>query len=157
MKPQTSSFFGPAPGQLFTQPAQSSLKIEPATSVADTWKFLQSLTVDSEPKAVAVSSFTSQSIAPASLTQDFPTVNLSDLHDYTLNSFIASEQINPAGAVGNTGGVSQDMQNALGGAFRVDDTFRVDDELPEFPSFSEVQNSDVDSININIDDFQVSF
>lgn len=149
MKPQTSSFFGSAPGQLFTQPAQSSLKMEPATSVADTWKFLQSLTVDSQPKAVAVSSFTSQSVAPAGLTQDFPTVNLSDLHDFTLNNFIAPEQINTAGAVGNAGGVSQDMQNALGGAFRVDD------ELPEFPSFSEVQNSDVD--NINIEDFQVSF
>ncbi|KAK9971229.1 hypothetical protein ABG768_024603 [Culter alburnus] len=146
MKPQTSSFFGSAPGQLFTQPAQSSLKMEPATSVADTWKFLQSLTVDSQPKAVAVSSFTSQSVAPAGLTQDFPTVNLSDLHDFTLNNFIAPEQINTAGAVGNAGGVSQDMQNALGGAFRVDD------ELPEFPSFSEVQNSDVD--NINIEDFQ---
>lgn len=123
--------------------------MEPATSVADTWKFLQSLTVDSQPKAVAVSSFTSQSVAPTGLTQDFPTVNLSDLHDFTLNNFIAPEQINTAGAVGNAGGVSQDMQNALGGAFRVDD------ELPEFPSFSEVQNSDVD--NINIEDFQVSF
>lgn len=120
--------------------------MEPATSVADTWKFLQSLTVDSQPKAVAVSSFTSQSVAPAGLTQDFPTVNLSDLHDFS--NFNAPEPMNTPSAVGNAGGVSQDMQNTIG-------VFRVDDELPEFPSFSEVQNTDVD--NINIEDFQVRF
>uniref|UniRef100_A0A8C1MPI1 V-rel avian reticuloendotheliosis viral oncogene homolog A n=1 Tax=Cyprinus carpio TaxID=7962 RepID=A0A8C1MPI1_CYPCA len=74
VKPQTSSFFapaaGPAPGQLFAASAPSS-----SSSTSDTWKFLQSLTVDAQPKAAA-SAFSSQSTAAAGLTQDFPTVNL---------------------------------------------------------------------------------
>lgn len=132
VKPQMSSFFAPAPapapgqlfapapapapGQLFTQ---SPLKLDPPSS-NDTWKFLQSLTMDSQPKPVAC----------PSVPQDFPTVNLSDLQDFPLSSFITPEQISAPAAP--------------------QDTFS--DELPEFPSFSEVQGSDVD--NINIEDFQ---
>uniref|UniRef100_A0A9J8B9M6 V-rel avian reticuloendotheliosis viral oncogene homolog A n=1 Tax=Cyprinus carpio carpio TaxID=630221 RepID=A0A9J8B9M6_CYPCA len=117
VKPQTSSFFAPAPGQLFAPAAQSSLKLDPpsSSSTGDTWKFLQSLTVDSQPKAPA---FPSQSVP-----QDFPTVNLSDLQDFPLSSFLPAEP--PSAAP--------------------QDTFS--DELPEFPSFSEVDN-------INIEDFQ---
>ncbi len=113
VKPQTSSFF-----------AQSSLKLDPP-GPSDTWKFLQSLTVDSQPKPVVFPS--------PSAPQDFPTVNLSDLQDFTLNSFIAAET--PSAAVPGPG-----PQDAFS------------DELPEFPSFSEVHGSDMD--NINIDDFQ---
>ncbi|XP_056091660.1 transcription factor p65 [Rhinichthys klamathensis goyatoka] len=133
MKPLPSSFFGPAPGQLFAQPAQSALKVEPQTSVGDTWKFLQSLTVDSQPKAVSVSNFTSTQQPSV-----FSTVNLSDLHDFSLGGFISAEPLSAASA---PSAAPQDMQGA----------YRVDDELPEFPSFSEVAN-DVD--NINIEDFQ---
>uniref|UniRef100_A0A672K815 Transcription factor p65-like n=1 Tax=Sinocyclocheilus grahami TaxID=75366 RepID=A0A672K815_SINGR len=57
LKPQPSSFFAPAPGQLFAAPAQSS-----PSCTSDTWKFLQSLTGDSQPKAAA-----------SAFTQDFPT------------------------------------------------------------------------------------
>ncbi|XP_016318487.1 putative transcription factor p65 homolog isoform X4 [Sinocyclocheilus anshuiensis] len=113
LKPQPSSFF--APGQLFAASAQSS-----PSCTSDTWKFLQSLTGDSQPKAAA-----------SAFTQDFPTVNLSDLHDF--NSFMASDQTSAEPA-------AEPIQSAA------------DDELPEFPSFSEVQGSDVD--NINIEDFQ---
>ncbi|KAK7171303.1 hypothetical protein R3I94_001295 [Phoxinus phoxinus] len=132
MKPLPSSGFGSAPGQLF---AQSPLKVEPQTSVGDTWKFLQSLTVDSQPKAVSVSSFSNPN---PQQHHDFSTVNLSDLHDFTLGNFISAE---PLSAASSSSAAPQDMQSA----------YRVDDELPEFPSFSEVQN-DVD--NINIEDFQ---
>ncbi|XP_016418160.1 transcription factor p65-like isoform X2 [Sinocyclocheilus rhinocerous] len=114
--PQPSSFFAPAPGQLFAASAQSS-----PSCTSDTWKFLQSLTGDSQPKAAA-----------SAFTQDFPTVNLSDLHDF--NSFMASDQTSAEPA-------AEPIQSAA-----------ADDELPEFPSFSEVQGSDVD--NINIEDFQ---
>lgn len=132
MKP--SPFFTPAPGQLFAQPAQSSLKLEPQTSVGDTWKFLQTLTVDSEPKAVSVSSFPN-----TQQPNDFSTVNLSDLRDFSLGSFMPAE---PMSTASSSSAAPPDRQSA----------FR-DDELPEFPSFSEVQN-DVDNININIEDFQ---
>ncbi|XP_016115864.1 transcription factor p65-like [Sinocyclocheilus grahami] len=115
LKPQPSSFFAPAPGQLFAAPAQSS-----PSCTSDTWKFLQSLTGDSQPKAAA-----------SAFTQDFPTVNLHDLHDF--NSFMASDQTSAEPA-------AEPIQSTA------------DDDLPEFPSFSEVQGSDVD--NINIEDFQ---
>uniref|UniRef100_A0A8C2CIE0 V-rel avian reticuloendotheliosis viral oncogene homolog A n=1 Tax=Cyprinus carpio TaxID=7962 RepID=A0A8C2CIE0_CYPCA len=145
VKPQTSSFFapavGPAPGQLFAASAPSS-----SSSTSDTWKFLQSLTVDAQPKAAA-SAFSSQSTAAAGLTQDFPTVNLSDLHDFTLNNFISHDQMSaPAPAEPVQSAAAPDSFTA--GPFRVEG----DDEIPEFPSFSEVQSSDVD--NINIEDFQ---
>lgn len=145
VKPQTSSFFapaaGPAPGQLFAASAPSS-----SSSTSDTWKFLQSLTVDAQPKAAA-SAFSSQSTAAAGLTQDFPTVNLSDLHDFTLNNFISHDQMSaPPPAEPVQSAAAPDSFTA--GPFRVEG----DDEIPEFPSFSEVQSSDVD--NINIEDFQ---
>nr|WLF82658.1 p65 [Tor putitora] len=134
VKPQTSSFFAPAPapGQLFAPAAQSSLKLDPpaSSSTSETWKFLQSLTVDSQPKPVVFQS--------PSVPQDFPTVNLSDLQDFPLSSFITAEQMSaPSAAEPGPGPAPQD-------AFS--------DELPEFPSFSEVHGSDVD--NINIEDFQ---
>ncbi|KAI2663052.1 Transcription factor p65 [Labeo rohita] len=153
VKPQTSSFFPPAPGQLFAAPAQTSRKPEPPTSTGDAWKFLQSLTVDPQPKAAPANTFTSHSTAPAGLAQDFSTVNLSDLNDFTLTNFITSDQMSapvaaePVQSAAAT--VSQEVHNMFAtGPFRVDG----DDELPEFPSFSEVQGSDVD--NINIEDFQ---
>lgn len=126
VKPQTSSFF--APGQLFAPAAPSPLKLDPpsSSSTSDTWKFLQSLTMHSQPKPAVFPS--------PSAPQDFPTVNLSDLQDFPLSSFITPEQISAPSAA----------------AAAPQDAFS--DELPEFPSFSEVHGSDVD--NINIEDFQ---
>ncbi|XP_051501711.1 transcription factor p65 [Myxocyprinus asiaticus] len=152
----SSSHFNPAPGQLFTQQTQNLLKVEPSTSTSETWKFLNSLTMDPQPKAVA---FPSQASASAPLPQDFPTVNLSDLHDFPFNTFTARPQdpVNTGTgveAVGSSSAVTQDNQNPFGaGAFRVDASLPEDD-LPEmsFPSFPDPQGSDVD--NINIDDFQ---
>uniref|UniRef100_A0A8C1R1Q4 V-rel avian reticuloendotheliosis viral oncogene homolog A n=1 Tax=Cyprinus carpio TaxID=7962 RepID=A0A8C1R1Q4_CYPCA len=78
---------------------------------------------------------------------DFPTVNLSDLHDFTLNNFISHDQMSaPPPAEPVQSAAAPDSFSA--GPFRVEG----DDEIPEFPSFSEVQSSDVD--NINIEDFQ---
>lgn len=144
VKPQTShQFFSPAPGHLFAPSAQSSLKAEPSTSAGDAWSFLSTLTVDPQPKP---------SLAPATLTQDFPTVNLSDLDDFPFSNYTArsQDQINAAsgGDVVCATAVSQDVQNAFGGGgpYRVDPS--LSEDFPEFPSFSEVQGSDVDNINI---------
>ncbi|KAI7790740.1 putative transcription factor p65 [Triplophysa rosa] len=129
-------FFSATPGHLFAPSSQSSLKAEPCASAGDTWPFLSTL-VDPQLKASA--------------TQDFPTVNLSDLHDFPFSNFAArpQDQINAAGGGDGVGGtaVSQDAQNAFGGGpFRVDPSLTED--FPEFPSFSEVQGSDVENINI---------
>ncbi|XP_055074404.1 transcription factor p65 [Misgurnus anguillicaudatus] len=140
VKPQTSSFFSQTPGHLFAQSTQSELKAEPSTSTGDPWTFLSTLTVDPHPKAVPVSA------APTALTQDFPTVNLSDLHDFPFSNFTAkSQDQNNAGGDVVGCAVSQSVQNSFGGPF-------LDDEFPEFPSFSEAQGTDVD--NINIDEIQ---
>ncbi|XP_072525834.1 transcription factor p65 [Salminus brasiliensis] len=143
VKPQ--SFYSPAPGHLFAQP-----KVEPgpAPSSGD-WKFLNSLTV--------------QSSAPPQASQDFHTVNLSDLHDFSFSAFpqSAPEQANTGarrdGPGSNVTGatMAQEIQNNFnapcGATFR--EEAQLDDgELPEFPSFSEAQTSDVE--NINIEDFQ---
>ncbi|XP_043101112.1 transcription factor p65 isoform X2 [Puntigrus tetrazona] len=124
---KSSSFFSPAPGQIFAPAPQSSLKLDvagPSSGSGDSWKFLQSLTMDAQHKARFPS-------AP----QEFPTVNLLDLQDFPLSSFIPAEP--PSGPEPGPGPAPPD-------AFS--------DELPEFPSFSEVHASDVD--NINIEDFQ---
>lgn len=137
VKPQTSHpFFNQTPGHLFAPAPQSLLKAEPSTSAGETFTFLSTLTVDSQPKASA---------ALSTLTQDLSTVNPLDLHDYTFGNFTTcpQDQMNTAGG-GDATAVSQDAQNAYGGPFPED--------FPEFPSFSEVQSSDVD--NINIDEIQ---
>ncbi|XP_051996193.1 LOW QUALITY PROTEIN: transcription factor p65 [Xyrauchen texanus] len=152
----SSSHFSPAPGQLFTQQTQNLHKVESSTPTSETWKFLNSLTMDPPSKAVA---FPSQASASAPLPQDFPTVNLRDLHDFPFNTFTARPQdpVNTGTgveAVGSSSAVAQEIQNPFGtGAFRVDAGLPEDD-LPEmsFPSFPDPQGSDVD--NINIDDFQ---
>ncbi|XP_030635987.1 transcription factor p65 [Chanos chanos] len=150
VKPQ--SFFGPAHGLMLPQP-----KAEASVSSGDTWKFLSSLTVDSQPKATPVSSFSTQ---PASSTQEYSTVNLSDLHGFSFTYNNPPEQGNAAGRCdavvgGGTGQtVPQDGSTNLGvqtSQFRNVDPC-MEDELLKFPSFSEDQPSDVD--NINIDDFQ---
>ncbi|KAI4900876.1 hypothetical protein NFI96_019640, partial [Prochilodus magdalenae] len=143
----TQPFFSAVPGHLFAQP-----KVEPtpAPSPGETWKFLNSLTVPLATSTTAVS-------------QDFHTVNLSDLHDFSFNPFPQSttEQVDTSarrdGPGSNVAGatVAQDIQNNFstqtGATFReepqLDDT-----ELPEFPSFSDAHTPDMD--NINVDEFQ---
>lgn len=130
-------FFSVTPGHLFAPSSQSSLKAEPCASAGDSWPFLSTL-VDPQLKASA--------------TQDFPTVNLSDLHDFHFNNFSArpQDQIGAADSACGTA-ASQDAQNAFSaGAFGVDPP--LSEDFPEFPSFSEVQGSDMD--NINIEDIQ---
>ncbi|XP_035639286.1 putative transcription factor p65 homolog isoform X1 [Oncorhynchus keta] len=143
VKPQPY-YDSPQPGQLFrTQP-----KAEPSSSSpAETWKFLNSLTLDSQHKATPVARFTNPQ-ASAATSQAFPTVNLSDLHGFTFSTFASPQEPVSAAATPeptSTFGV-QDSQ------FRVDGPM-VDEELPEFPSFSEVHQSGTLD-NINIDDFQ---
>ncbi|XP_055756598.1 transcription factor p65-like [Salvelinus fontinalis] len=140
VKPQPY-YNGPQPGQLFqTQP-----KAE-ASTTAETWKFLNSLTLDSQPKATPVASFTTNpqaSAATAASSQAFPTVNLSDLQGFSFHTFVCPQE--PVSAAATPEPTS---------SFGVQGSqFKVDEELPEFPSFSEAQPAGtLDSINI--DDFQ---
>eukprot|EP00063_Salmo_salar_P036298 XP_014011133.1 PREDICTED: transcription factor p65-like [Salmo salar] len=139
VKPQPY-YNGPQPGQLFqTQP-----KAE-ASTTAETWKFLNSLTLDSQPKATPVASFITNpqaSVATAASSQDFPTVNLLDLHGYAFHTFASPQE--PVSAAATTEPTS---------TFGVQGSqFKVDEELPEFPSFEAQPTGTLDSINF--DDFQ---
>ncbi|MCJ8749030.1 hypothetical protein PDJAM_G00171490 [Pangasius djambal] len=132
-------FSTPPPGHLFTQ-----TKTEPTPSNEDGWKFFSNVTV--QPSAAS---------AP-SVTQDFRTVNLSDLHDFSFPTFppTAPDQSDSgsrrdgtsANAAGTT--VAQEVQNTFAPSINLMD----ENEIPEFPSFSEAQTSDVE--NINTDEFQ---
>ncbi|KAK6292159.1 hypothetical protein J4Q44_G00379440 [Coregonus suidteri] len=128
VKPQPY-YNSPLPSQLFqTQP-----KAEASSSTAlETWKFLSSLTLDSQPKATA--SFTT---------------NPQDLHGFTFPTFASPQK--PVSAAVNPGPTS--TFGVQGSHFRVEASM-LDEELSEFPSFSEAHSSGtLDSINI--DDFQV--
>lgn len=134
LKPPPTSFFSPPPGQLFTQQ-----KMEPSplpASSSDIWKYLQAMSVDSQPKAVPVLPFPSGTVStalPTCLTQAFPTVNLSDLHDCTIKSSTIAEPAplkDPEPA--------PEVQSAF--TIRMNNTFP-DENLPDFPSFSELQGS----------------
>lgn len=134
---QPSLYSTPAPGHLFTQ-----TKPEATPSNGDSWKFFSSVTV--QPSAASAQS----------VTQDFRTVNLSDLHDFAFSNFPPPAQSDSGsrrdGARANGTGniVAQEGQNAFASSMGLMD----ENEIPEFPSFSEAQTSDVE--NINTDDFQ---
>uniref|UniRef100_A0AAY4A3D6 RHD domain-containing protein n=1 Tax=Denticeps clupeoides TaxID=299321 RepID=A0AAY4A3D6_9TELE len=135
IKPAT--FYGPTPGQLFVQSKDE-----------DPYKFLNSLT-----QANLVSTFQK----PSTSTQEYPTVNLADLHDFTFTNFSSQDGTSATaarndGAAGASGlGVASEPTQSFGvqpAPFRVDPTL-VEEDLPEFPSFSDAQaNNTLDSINI---------
>ncbi|KAG7314122.1 hypothetical protein KOW79_022618 [Hemibagrus wyckioides] len=133
-----SLFNTPPPGHLFTQ-----TKTEPTPSNnGDGWKFFSNVTVQ-------------PSSAPdPSIAQDFRTVNLSDLHDFSYPNFPSSapdqsdtsRRGDGTGANGAGTTAAQEVQNTFSS---------FENEILDFPSFSEAQTSDVD--NINNDEFQALF
>ncbi|XP_040886976.1 transcription factor p65 [Toxotes jaculatrix] len=153
-----SSFSYSQSDQLFS--VQPKAEAPPAHQ---TWKIMESLNLGPQPKATPVANFT-MSQAPSSSTssstttttsaanQDYSTVNLSDLHEFFpgISSTMAQE---PTASQGST--VSSQASSSFtlqGSQFRVEAPL-VDDDIPEFPSFSEAQApGTLDSLNM--DDFE---
>ncbi|XP_076849200.1 transcription factor p65 [Brachyhypopomus gauderio] len=134
-------FSSPPPGQLFTQPKVEPLP--PAPSAGETWQFLNSVKV--QPAVTT-------NVAPPAASQDFSTVNLSDLHEFTFSSFTPSalekaDQSTRRDGPGTM--VAQEVQSAFSassvGNLRVDPS---EEELPEFPSFSETQTSGMENLDL---------
>ncbi|XP_071389837.1 transcription factor p65 isoform X2 [Centroberyx affinis] len=155
VKPQPSYSYV-QPGQLFSvQPKVEASPSVSTTTTSQTWKFMESLTLDPQPKATPVSSYVlSQGPASsAAVNQDYSTVNLSDLHDFfptfsTAVAAIAEPVASQASAASSQPGSSFALQ---GSQFRVDAPL-VDDDMPEFPSFTEGQvTGTLDSLDM--DDF----
>lgn len=121
---------------------------------------MESLNLGPQPKATPVLNFTmsqapsssSSSTSTSTANQDYSTVNLSDLHEFfpNISSAIAQE---PAASQGSTASSQTSSSFTLQGSqFRVDAPL-VDDDIPEFPSFSEAQAPGTLD-NLNMDDFE---
>uniref|UniRef100_A0A3Q1FBW0 V-rel avian reticuloendotheliosis viral oncogene homolog A n=1 Tax=Acanthochromis polyacanthus TaxID=80966 RepID=A0A3Q1FBW0_9TELE len=159
-KPQPSYSYN-QPGQLFSvQPKPETSSSISAATTSQTWKIMESLNLGSQPKATPVPNFTmspaavapsSSSTTAPSANQDYSTVNLSDLHDFfPISSGIAQE---PAASQGNATSSQTSSSFALQGSqFRVEAPL-VDEDIPEFPSFSEAQVPGTLE-SLNMDDFE---
>ncbi|KAF3697550.1 Transcription factor p65 Nuclear factor [Channa argus] len=156
-KPQPSYSYN-QPGQLFSvQPKVEGSASISAPNTNQTWK-IETLNLGPQAKASSMSFPISQAPTSSSSTttstanQDYSTVNLSDLHEFFPN--ISSGLPQEAGAPqANT--VSSQASSSFsvpGSLFRVDTTL-MDDDIPEFPSFSETQ-APVTLDSLNMDDFE---
>ncbi|KAL2079089.1 hypothetical protein ACEWY4_024833 [Coilia grayii] len=185
------TFYSP-PGQLFTQPkpeastsSSSSVSVS-ASASNDPWKFLNSLTLDNQPKATLVANLfptqapaTAPSATAPSTSQDYPTVNMADLHGFSFSAFNSTQDVGGTNAAGRSNGAEQSgsgatvagvisaavaaaanqeaQAQAFGSGVQASQ-FKVeaalgDEDLPEFPSFSDQQASGTLE-SINIDEFQ---
>ncbi|KAM3590024.1 uncharacterized protein V6R79_002061 [Siganus canaliculatus] len=146
------------PGQLFSvqHKVDASSSISAATN-NETWRIMESLNLGPQPKAAAVASFpvsqvpaaSSSSAASSSTTanQDYSTVNLSDLHEFFPNMATAINQemaVSQGSAVPSQSGTSFTLASSR---------YQVDDDIPEFPSFSEAQAQGT-LASLNMDDIE---
>ncbi|XP_075943186.1 transcription factor p65 isoform X1 [Anarhichas minor] len=149
-KPQHSYSF--QPGQVFSVQPKVEVSISAATT-NQTWRIMESLNLGPQPKATPVPTFTPcSSTITSTANQDFSTVNLSDLHQFfpNLSSAMAQET---AASQGSSASSQTGIPFTLPGSqFRVDAPL-ADDDIPEFPSFSEAQGQGVLD-NLNMDDFE---
>ncbi|XP_037614050.1 transcription factor p65 isoform X2 [Sebastes umbrosus] len=146
------------PGQLFS--VQPKVEASPSNATTNqTWRIMESLNLGPQPKASPVPNFTMtqalsscSSIAISTANQDYSTVNLSDLHEFFPNISTAIAQ-ETAASQGSTASSQAGSSFTLHGSqFRVDPPLG-DDDIPEFPSFSEAQAPGVLD-NLNMDDFE---
>uniref|UniRef100_A0A3Q2Q1X3 V-rel avian reticuloendotheliosis viral oncogene homolog A n=2 Tax=Fundulus heteroclitus TaxID=8078 RepID=A0A3Q2Q1X3_FUNHE len=157
LKPQPTYAYN-QPGHLFSvQPkVEASSSISTATT-SQTWKIMESLKLGPQPKANPEPTFTMSASVPSSTstntstaTQDYSTVNLSDLHEFfpNISSAMSQESAAPQGnpaPPSQRDAISFPMQDPQ---FRVDHSL-VDDEIPEFPSFSDAHvPGTLDSLNM---------
>ncbi|XP_042367986.1 LOW QUALITY PROTEIN: transcription factor p65 [Plectropomus leopardus] len=150
-KPQSSYSY--QPGQLFS--VQPKVEASPSISSAATnqsWRIMESLNLGNQPKATPVPNFTmsqapssGSSITTSTANQDYSTVNLSDLHEFFpgISSTIGQESAASRGGV-----ASSQTSSSFSSQFRQDAPL-VDDDIPEFPSFSEAREINLDSLNMD--------
>ncbi|XP_028329899.1 transcription factor p65 isoform X2 [Gouania willdenowi] len=138
--------------QLFSvQPKVEQSSSISATTTNQTWKIMENLKLGPQPKASPVPFSMSSAAPPPSSSssststahQDYPTVNLSDLHD-----FFHQESAAPQGAVPSSSQTGSTF--TLPGSHFRSYTALVDEDIPEFPSFSEAQvPGNLDSLNMD--------
>lgn len=135
----------------YSQQFSGQMKMDTSSSLSastssQTWKIMESLNLGPQPKATQVAKFklnqtpTSASSSSAA-TQDFPTVNLSDLHEFFPNiSAIGQDTTGPQGSASSS---------QTSGSFQAQyPVYQMDDD--NFPSFSDGQ---VQLDSLNMEDF----
>ncbi|MEQ2196488.1 hypothetical protein XENOCAPTIV_030226 [Xenoophorus captivus] len=144
------------PGQLFlVQPkVETSSSIATATT-SQTWKIMESLKLGPMPKTNLVSTFPldssvhSSNATTSTANQDYSTVNMSELQEFfpNISSAMAQESSASQGSTATSQtGSSFPLQEPQ---FRVEAPL-VDDDIPEFPSFSDPQvQGTLDSLNMD--------
>ncbi|XP_028284578.1 transcription factor p65 [Parambassis ranga] len=133
------------PGQLFSvQPKAEASSPLSSSATSQTWKIMESLNLGPQPKANPGPTFQmSQPAAPSSsintsaANTEYSTVNVADLHEFfPMSSGVTQELALPQGNVASSQTASSfSMQSTQ---FRVDAPLG-DEDIPEFPSFSEAQ------------------
>lgn len=158
-KPQPSYSYSQQ-GHLFSvQPKVEASSSISAATTNQTWRIMESLNLGSQPKATPVPNFTmNQTPASSSTTtsttvnQDYSTVNISDLHEFFPNISSAMTQEPAASQASAASSQTSSSFTIQGSQFRMDPPL-TDDDIPEFPSFSEAQApGGLD--NLNMDDFE---
>ncbi|XP_077445465.1 transcription factor p65 [Stigmatopora argus] len=131
------SFAYVQPSQMF--PAQSKAEVSSSSAASQSWKILESLNLGPPPKGVQ----------PPVPNQDYSTVNLSDLQEFFPSMAAeASASASQGSAVPSQCGFFP----LLGSHFPVGGA-PTEDDIPQFPSFSEAQaQGTLDSLNM--DDFE---
>ncbi|XP_051918488.1 transcription factor p65 [Hippocampus zosterae] len=127
----------------------SSPSSNSVAATSQTWKIMQSLNLGPQPQAIRVSSCSTNH--PPVSSQDYPTVNLSDLQEFfpSIGSVVTQEP--PASQGSAAPSQSSSFFTLLGSQFPADAS-TVEEGIPQFPSFSEAQASGtLDSLDM--DDF----
>ncbi|XP_034412452.1 transcription factor p65 isoform X1 [Cyclopterus lumpus] len=147
------------PGQLFSVQPKVEVSTISAATPKQTWRIMETLNLGHQPKATPVPNFPmSQPKAPCSVTttsttnQDYSTVNLADLQQFfpDISSAMVQETAASQGSLSSSQtGISFTLP---GSQFHVDAPL-ADDDIPEFPSFSESQPQGTLD-NLNMDEFE---
>ncbi|XP_028998960.1 transcription factor p65 isoform X2 [Betta splendens] len=164
MLPSAASAAKPQPSYSYNQPGQLfSVQAKSEATTNQTWKIMESLNLGPQPKAAPVPTYTmgqvplsssasstSSSTTTTAANQDYPTINLPDLHEFFPAMSSSMAQVSAptqANAVPSQASSSFNQ----GSQFRSDAQLG-DDDIPEFPSFSEAQ-APVALDSLNMDDF----
>nr|XP_061810635.1 transcription factor p65-like [Nerophis lumbriciformis] len=140
-KPQPT-FAYVQPSQMFS--AQTKAEVSPLPSAASqSWKIMESLNLGPQPKAVQVPSLPMNQ--PSVPNQEYSTVSLSDIQEFFPSS--AAEPSASQGSVGSS--QSTGFFHLMGSHFPVPGG-PAEDDVPQFPIFSEAQTQGtLDSLNMD--------
>uniref|UniRef100_A0A3Q0SCF0 V-rel avian reticuloendotheliosis viral oncogene homolog A n=1 Tax=Amphilophus citrinellus TaxID=61819 RepID=A0A3Q0SCF0_AMPCI len=150
------------PGQLFSDQTKVEANLsKPPISAAATSQSWKITNLGSQPKANPMSAFsmnpaptTTSSTVASTSNQDYSTVNLSDLHEFfpNISSTITQPDAAASSQVNLASSQTSNSFNLQSSQFRAEPPL-VDEDIPDFPSFSDVAGT-VNLGSLNMDDLE---